>query len=137
MFWFDEIWVRIWLTEHFVFVVIWQDFVNVHIFWEGHIILRNLYLTFNWHYMDKSKVEIFQNFVAFSEYNVWTLGLSWKYSQNISSRWYVVFDGLRVCGHEVIIGSPANQSLNFHASFKNVKACYNLTRFLLELTEYL
>ena len=36
---------------------------KVHLFWEGHKILRNLHLT-----VDKSKVEIPQNFVAFSEY---------------------------------------------------------------------
>ena len=24
---------------------------KVHIFWEGHKILRNLYLTFDWHYI--------------------------------------------------------------------------------------
>ena len=41
--------------------------LKVHIFWEGQkIFLRNLHLTFDWHY--KSKVEISQNFVAFSEH---------------------------------------------------------------------
>ena len=34
---------------------------KVHIFWEGHRILQNLHLTFDWHYIG-------QNFVAFSEY---------------------------------------------------------------------
>ena len=38
---------------------------KVHIFWEGHKILRNLHLTFDWHH--KSKVKISPNFVAFSE----------------------------------------------------------------------
>ena len=42
---------------------------KVHIFWEGHKILRNLPLTFNCStYSQKSKVKISQNFVAFSEY---------------------------------------------------------------------
>ena len=42
---------------------------KVHIFWEGHKILRNPHLTFDWHYTwDKSKVKILQNFVAYSEY---------------------------------------------------------------------
>ena len=40
---------------------------KVHIFWKGHKILRNLHLTLDWQ-KDKSKVEISQNFVSFSEY---------------------------------------------------------------------
>ena len=28
---------------------------KVHIFWEGHKILRNLYLTFDWHYIYRTK----------------------------------------------------------------------------------
>ena len=34
--------------------------VKVHIFWEGHKILGNLHLTFDWHYIGEK-----QNFVAF------------------------------------------------------------------------
>ena len=41
---------------------------KVHIFWEGHKILRNLHLTFVLVVPVKSKVKISQNFVAFSEY---------------------------------------------------------------------
>ena len=41
---------------------------KVHIFWEGHKILRNLQLTFSYVVPVKSKVEISQNFVAFLEY---------------------------------------------------------------------
>ena len=26
---------------------------KVHVFWEGHIILRNLHLTFDWHYIEQ------------------------------------------------------------------------------------
>ena len=29
---------------------------KVHIFWEGHKILRNLHLTFDWHYLHRTKV---------------------------------------------------------------------------------
>ena len=43
--------------------------VKVHIFWEGHKLLRNLHLTFDCMYCTcKSKGKISQNFVAFSEY---------------------------------------------------------------------
>ena len=38
--------------------------IKVHIFWEGHKILQNLHLTFDWHNIGT----ILQNFVAFSEY---------------------------------------------------------------------
>ena len=40
---------------------------KVHIFWKGRKILQNLHLTFEWPNKDKSKVEISQNFVVFSE----------------------------------------------------------------------
>ena len=40
--------------------------IKVHIFWEGHKILRNLHLTFVLCSVVKSKVKISQNFVAFS-----------------------------------------------------------------------
>ena len=43
--------------------------IKVHIFWEGHKILRNLPLTFDSTvHTVKSKWKISQNFVAFSEY---------------------------------------------------------------------
>ena len=44
--------------------------IKVHIFWEGHKILRNLHLTFDYstYSQKKSKVKISQNFVAYSEY---------------------------------------------------------------------
>ena len=43
--------------------------VKVHIFWEGHKFLRNLHLTFLSYVVPvKSKVEISQNFVAFSQH---------------------------------------------------------------------
>ena len=43
---------------------------KVHIFWEGHKILRNLHLAFVLQYVVpvKNKVKISQNFLAFSEY---------------------------------------------------------------------
>ena len=51
----------------------WEEeeshFSKVHIFWEGHKILRNLPLTFDCVCTAvKSKGKISQNFVAFSEY---------------------------------------------------------------------
>ena len=42
--------------------------IKVHIFWEGHTILRNLHLTFVLCSAVKSKVKILQNFGAFPEY---------------------------------------------------------------------
>ena len=52
--------------------------INVHIFWEGQKILQNLHLTFVQSYVVpvKSKVEISQNILAFSEYMNFTY-LSW------------------------------------------------------------
>jgi len=41
---------------------------KVHIFWEGHKVLQNLLLILSVCTLDKSKVEISQNFVAYSEY---------------------------------------------------------------------
>ena len=48
---------------------------KVRIFWEGHKILQNLHLTFVCMYLDKSKVDISQNLVAFSKYTNFTV---WK-----------------------------------------------------------
>ena len=42
--------------------------IKVHIFWEGHKILRNLHLTFVLCSASRNKVKIPQNFVVFSEY---------------------------------------------------------------------
>ena len=63
---------------------LWSN--KVHIFWEVHKILRNLHLTFDWHY--KSKVEISQNFVAFPEYmSINTIFISLQHSiSKVSSR---------------------------------------------------
>ena len=56
---------------------------KVHIFWEGHIILRNLHLTFDWHFIGQNYGEDFESFVAFSEYmnfmkNIFTIADSWS-----------------------------------------------------------
>ena len=83
------LWVLLWST---VLGAVLQRYIpiKVHIFWGGHKILRNIHLTFvltsvskkRWHICYcvtnfwnkryvvpvKSKVEISQNFVAFSEY---------------------------------------------------------------------
>ena len=58
------------MGDFFGYSVISTTF-KVHIFWEGHKILRNLHLTFGCKYvtnLDKSKVKISQSFMAFSEY---------------------------------------------------------------------
>ena len=52
---------------------------KVHIFWEGHKILRNLQISFVLCSASQSKLEISQNFVAFLEYI------------NLSSTTYVIF----------------------------------------------
>ena len=57
---------RIWLSrslEHFFLAVGQSNFGKVHIFWEGHKILRNLLLTFDWYYIGQKEVKILQNFV--------------------------------------------------------------------------
>ena len=41
---------------------------KVHIFWEGHKILRNLHPTFDYSTYSQNKGKISQNFEAFSEY---------------------------------------------------------------------
>ena len=66
---------------------------KVHIFWEGHQILRNLHCRFDWHFMDKSTVEISQNFVAFSEYMNFNMG---KLQQVIVFIFYIL-GGLHRC----------------------------------------
>ena len=42
--------------------------VKVHIFWEGHKILRNIPVTFDYSTYSQKLGEDFENFVAFSEY---------------------------------------------------------------------
>ena len=53
-----------WFDINFVY----KNVGKVHIFWEGHKILRNLPLTFDYSTYSQSKGKISQNFVAFSEY---------------------------------------------------------------------
>ena len=62
---------------------------KVHIFWEGHKILRNLHLTFVLCNVVpvKSKVKISQNYVAFSEYMNFTY-----LSYNLEYRLFVFQD---------------------------------------------
>ena len=78
--------------------------VKIHIFWEGHKILRNLHLTFILCSV-KSKVKILQNFVAFSEYmnlimtsvRLWSLGLETfpvcLTIQKVATIWFSLWDG--------------------------------------------
>ena len=39
-----------------------RDPVKAHIFWEGHKILQNLHLTFDWHYIGQKWGEDFSKF---------------------------------------------------------------------------
>ena len=52
---------------------------KVHIFWEGHKSLRNLHLLLSVCTVDKSKVDILQNFVAFSEWTNFNICAIKKY----------------------------------------------------------
>ena len=49
------------------FLVMDWNLDKVHTFWEGHKILQNLHLTFDWHYIGQIGEDL-QNCVAFSEY---------------------------------------------------------------------
>ena len=40
-----------WFCKDLKCVLKWRYFIKVHIFWEGHKIMRNLHLTFDWHYI--------------------------------------------------------------------------------------
>ena len=48
------------------------NFVKVHIFWEGHKILRNIHLTFDWHYI-QSKVRRRFRKILWPSQNIWAL----------------------------------------------------------------
>ena len=59
--------------------------IKIHVSWEGHKILRNLHLLLSVCTVDKSKVEISQNFVTFSEYtNFKQLPFLTKYNLDVS-----------------------------------------------------
>ena len=62
---------------------------KVHIFWEGHKILRNLHrVDLSYVVTVKSTVEISENFMAFSEYMNFTMGVQskWNYAINLNSK---------------------------------------------------
>ena len=46
---------------------------KVHIFWEGHKILRNLHLTFEWHYTCRTKLRWRFRKILWPSQNIWTL----------------------------------------------------------------
>ena len=46
---------------------------KVHIFWEGHKILRNRHLTFDWHYIHRTKVRLRFYKILWPSQNIWTL----------------------------------------------------------------
>ena len=49
------------------------DQYKVHIFWEGHKILQNLHLTFDWHYIFRTKVRWRFRKILWPSQNIWTL----------------------------------------------------------------
>ena len=49
---------------------IWNS-IKIHIFWEGRTILRNLHLTFDWHYITKVKWRFRK--ILWPSQNIWTL----------------------------------------------------------------
>ena len=51
-----------------------EKIVKVHIFWEGHKILRTSTLLLSYIVPVKSNMEILQHFVAFSEYMNFNMG---------------------------------------------------------------
>ena len=44
-----------------------------YVFWEGHKILRNLHLTFDWHYISRTKVRWRFRKILWPSQNIWTL----------------------------------------------------------------
>ena len=61
---------------------------KVHIFWEGHKILRNLPLTFDCMYCSQKLVEDFAKFLWPSQ-NIWTLRVNSKYENGLFERYFV------------------------------------------------
>ena len=46
---------------------------KVHIFWEGRKVLRNLHLTFDWHYLHRTKERWGFRKILWPSQNIWTL----------------------------------------------------------------
>ena len=57
---------------------------KVHIFWEGHKILRYFHLTF---VLCSASQKILQNFVAFSEYMNFRVEVKFRYSEKATTFW--------------------------------------------------
>ena len=71
---------------------------KVHISWEGHKIVRNLPLTFDWLvHTVKSKGKISQNFVAFSEYMNFTDPNLNVHAGLVYNNFGLFCDGQRLC----------------------------------------
>ena len=52
--------------------------LKVHIFWEGHKIVWNLQLTFDWHYIHRTKVRWRFLKILWPSQNIWTLLSTWQ-----------------------------------------------------------
>ena len=50
-----------------------NSIIKVHIFWEGHKILQNLHLTFDWHYLHRTEVRWRFCKILWPSQNIWTL----------------------------------------------------------------
>ena len=61
---------------------------KVHIFWEGYKILRNLPLTFDWHYIGQKLGEDFAKLCDLLRILIWTLWYGSKYSAYIHYVWF-------------------------------------------------
>ena len=82
---------------------------KVHIFWEGQNFLRNRHLTFDWHYLHRTKVRWRFRKILWPSQNIWTLKVYSSYLSNcqftkMESSWKGHFQILRfkafyVCIH--------------------------------------
>ena len=63
---------------------------NVHIFWEGHKILRNLHCTFDWHYIGQIYGEDFTKFCCLLR--IYELYRSRSLCSSVIILWQISFD---------------------------------------------
>ena len=70
---------------------------KVHIFWDGHKILRNIHKLFDWQYLGQIIGEDFANFVAFWEYmNFKHTYCSWCLCHLICTPLYIGFKAFTI-----------------------------------------
>ena len=64
----------LWLIFGFIFWILrLYHGCKVHIFWEGFKTLQNLHLTFDWHYISRTKVRWRFHKILWPSQNIWTL----------------------------------------------------------------